>query len=273
MKRNLYSIQTERGRVAYRKSGSAQGPALFLVHGAVGDSRLFRNQLKHFGDRYTVIAIDLPGHGSSYNGAVPSMDDFVDAVRAVAREERLESLVLFGHSMGGCVCFEILKRNAVRVEGLVLISTAPVLPVSKELVRIANGDSMEPLADLLISSVFTEKVDLLASFARKGLAEMDREIIKNDIHLCDRMDYADSMAHISVPTLIVGNSKDAVIPINVTAAMVNSIPGSRLEIFDAAGHVPFFERGDSFNRITDEFLSSIRPAGDDGGEDALTMNA
>jgi pimeloyl-ACP methyl ester carboxylesterase len=50
-------------RVAYRRAGA--GPALLLVHGALGDSRDWRRQLEGLSDELTVVAWDAPGCGGS----------------------------------------------------------------------------------------------------------------------------------------------------------------------------------------------------------------
>lgn len=49
--------------IAYRRAG--KGPLLFLLHGALSDSRDWRRQMDSFGADFTVIAWDAPGCGGS----------------------------------------------------------------------------------------------------------------------------------------------------------------------------------------------------------------
>ncbi len=50
-------------RVTYRQAG--QGPPLVLLHGGLGDSREWRQQLEGLADDFTVTAWDAPGCGGS----------------------------------------------------------------------------------------------------------------------------------------------------------------------------------------------------------------
>ena len=111
MRKHFISESSRWGTLAYRKSGDFPGTALILIHGAVGDSRLFRFQLRHMGDRRTTIALDLPGHGNSRGDGIPTLDDFIDAIEDLRDGEGIGSFVLAGHSMGGGVCLEAARRR------------------------------------------------------------------------------------------------------------------------------------------------------------------
>ncbi len=257
MRKALLTSSARWGKLSYRKSGDFPGTAIILIHGAVGDSRLYRYQLRHFGARYKTIAVDLPGHGQSYTGTRPSIDDFINAIEDILTEESISSFVLIGHSMGGGVCFEAYRRRLRGLAGMVLVSTSPVLPISKGLVDILERDDMDALADLIVGAVFSRKVDILVGFARKGLAEMDRGVINGDVEICRNMDYTGMLPDIHLPVLVVANRGDMVIPCDSTVSISEKIRNSRLVVFDDGGHVPFFENPRDFNEAVDGFLESI----------------
>jgi pimeloyl-ACP methyl ester carboxylesterase len=254
MRKVLLTTTTRWGQISYRKSGDFPGRAIILIHGAVGDSRLFRYQLRHFGARCKTIALDLPGHGQSFNGTDHTLDDFIGAIEDVMKAENIPSCVLIGHSMGGCVCLEAYRRGLPGLAGMVLVSTSPVLPVAPALVDILERDDMDALAELIVGAVFSRKADLLIGFAKKGLYEMSRSVIRSDVDICMEMDYADILGGIRVPVLVVANSGDAVISSTLTASLAEGIPGSRFVQFDHPGHVPFFENAVAFNEAVDAFL-------------------
>jgi len=243
--------------LSYRKTGDFPGTAVILIHGAVGDSRLFRFQLKHFGARYKTIAVDLPGHGHSHTGNAPTLEDFINAIEDIAREEGIPSFVLIGHSMGGGVCLEAFRRRLRGLAGMVLVSTSPVLPVAPALVDILKRDDMDALAELIVGSVFSKKVDLLVGLAKKGLYEMDRDIIKADVEICKQMDYVSILEKIDVPVLVIANQRDVVITSDLSASLAAKIKNSRVVLFDHDGHVPFFEDPHSFNAAVEAFLQEI----------------
>lgn len=257
MRKHLHAQSARWGVLSYRKSGDFPGTALVLVHGAIGDSRLFRYQLKHFGSEYKTIAIDLPGHGHSLKEENPSLDDFINAIEDILEEEKISSFILIGHSMGGGVCLEACKRSLNGLVGMVLISTSPVLPVSQKLIDILERSDMDSLAELLVRSVFSKKVDILIGFAKQGMSGMNEDLIKNDIEICRQMDYCDILASIKIPVLVIATSGDQLISKDMTATFTSVIPNSRLVVFESDGHVPFFENAQAFNQAVDIFIKEI----------------
>jgi pimeloyl-ACP methyl ester carboxylesterase len=108
-------------RVCHEVRGEGS-PALVFVHGWSCDRRYWDQQLRYFGERYQVVAIDLAGHGESgVNRQAWTMSAFGGDVVAVAEQLRLGQMVLIGHSMGGDVIVEAARRLPGRVAGLVWV--------------------------------------------------------------------------------------------------------------------------------------------------------
>jgi pimeloyl-ACP methyl ester carboxylesterase len=109
--------------VRYEVHGSGS-PAVVFVHGWSCDRRYWRRQVSHFAARFTVVAIDLAGHGESGTGRRSwTMPAFGEDVLAVVADLKLPDLVLVGHSMGGDVVVEAARRLPERVRGLVWVDT------------------------------------------------------------------------------------------------------------------------------------------------------
>jgi len=62
---------------------------------------------------------------------------------------------------------------------------------------------------------------------------------------------------IDVPTLVVGGAEDSVTPPDVLRSMAASIPKSRVEILEQAGHLSPLERSAAFNHVASEFLGAL----------------
>src|SRR5712691_10033673 len=52
-------------KIFYREAGSADAPALLLLHGFPSASHMFRDLIPLLADRFRIIAPDLPGFGQS----------------------------------------------------------------------------------------------------------------------------------------------------------------------------------------------------------------
>lgn len=109
--------------IVYSACGAGE-PALLFIHGGLADRTFWEAELKVFGGRHRVIALDLPGHGESgSNREKWGMSEFGADVKAVADTERLKQVVLFGNSLGGPVAVEAALLMAGRVLGVVGVDT------------------------------------------------------------------------------------------------------------------------------------------------------
>ena len=79
-------IDAANGAIAFRNSGG-KGPAAVLIHGNSSSSRVFSRQLDGpLGERFRLVAVDLPGHGASDDAkdrSAYSLPGHVRAIRAV----------------------------------------------------------------------------------------------------------------------------------------------------------------------------------------------
>ena len=117
------AVSTDGIPIHYEAHGQGT-PALIFVHGAVCKRSQWRNQINHFSPHYTVVTIDLAGHGESGTGRkFWSMEAFGEDVSTVVTQLGLEQAVLVGHSMGGSVILEAALRIPDRVLGLVCVDT------------------------------------------------------------------------------------------------------------------------------------------------------
>ena len=97
-------------------------PAIVFVHGWSCDRRYWVGQVGHVAGRFTVVTVDLAGHGESGTDRRSStMPAFGDDVAAVVTGLDLPEVVLVGHSMGGDVIVEVARRLRPRVRGLVWV--------------------------------------------------------------------------------------------------------------------------------------------------------
>ena len=63
-----------------------------------------------------------------------------------------------------------------------------------------------------------------------------------------------------IPTLIVWGDHDGIIPSEHARAAQQTLPNSRLELFEGVGHFPHCEAPERFCRVLAEFMESTAPA-------------
>lgn len=105
----------------YRVLGSGE-PAVLLVHGWCENADYWHTQIDALKSRYTVVALDLAGHGASgANRTDWSIANYAADVATVVRQIPNAHLVLVGHSMGADVALAAVPRLGARVLGVIAV--------------------------------------------------------------------------------------------------------------------------------------------------------
>ncbi len=93
-------------------------PPILLIHGAALNRRMWDPALPILGAEFTVLTIDLPGHGRA--GDRPfRLDQAVAEVVELLRTQAPDGAVLAGDSLGGYVSMAVAGVAPDRVRGLV----------------------------------------------------------------------------------------------------------------------------------------------------------
>ena len=280
---------TVHGRsVSYVEAG--EGPVLLLIHGIAGYCENWREVVEPLARDNTVIVPDLPGHGASAPGGG---DYSIGALAAGLRDLLLalghERATVAGHSLGGGVAMQLAYQFPEMVERLVLVSSGGLGPEVSPVLRAAAL----PGADIFIS-LTAGPGQRLGSALGRGLTAVGlrpnadvAEIARGYASLQDparRAAFLDTLRAVvgiggqrvhagdrlylaeAVPVLIVWGARDSIIPVRHGEDAHRAIPGSRLEIFEDAGHLPQLEAPGRFVAVLERFLRETEPASFDRDE-------
>ena len=105
----------QRQRFHFLEWGDPASPPLLLLHGGNQSSHSWDLVSLHLADRYRVLALDQRGHGDSE-----------DAIAFIG-QQGLEQPIMMGHSMGGRVTMEVLKRRPGIARAAVFVDVGPVI--------------------------------------------------------------------------------------------------------------------------------------------------
>jgi pimeloyl-ACP methyl ester carboxylesterase len=109
--------------IVYTVQGEGE-PAIVFVHCWCCDENYWKNQVPVFEKKYTVVTLDLAGHGESGMGRKDwTIQAFGGDVVAVVEALDLKRVILVGHSMGGPVVLEAARQLGERVIGVVGVDT------------------------------------------------------------------------------------------------------------------------------------------------------
>ena len=126
-------------QVHYRRAGS--GPTIVLLHGGLGASVTLTALIERLADRFTVIAMDLPGCGSSsaLENVEPSISDYASSVLDAIQALGLGHIHLYGKHTGAKVALALAVEHPEVVRHLTLdvLSLAPAGDVRARLAAYA----------------------------------------------------------------------------------------------------------------------------------------
>ena len=224
------------------------GEPVILLHGGLGNSDHWANQVPALADHFRVIAIDSRGQGRSTRtrGRV-SYATMANDVLAVMDSLKLDHAALVGWSDGGEIALEIAVQHPERV--------------SKLFVFGANYDSKG-------SKPRTGRpADTFTAYAAKCRADYAR-LSKTPKAFDDLVDWMlpvwrtpmgftkDQLRAIKAPTLVADGDHDEVIVLDQIKEMAQLIPNAQLAIFQNTSHFALWQDPDDFNKTLLDFLST-----------------
>jgi pimeloyl-ACP methyl ester carboxylesterase len=254
-----------------------EGEPILFVHGISGCWQNWLENLPRFARTNRVIALDLPGFGSS---PMPSweidMPGYGRLLHDFCEKLGVDRATVVGNSMGGFIAVEAVTAIPGRFNRLVLVSAAGIMNTWNPQLRatvtawswkefgprfasrgreiVARPRSRELVFRAFVRYPRRLADDLLLAQIEGGLKRAEgfgdalQALITHDIR--------ERLGAIEMPTLIVWGLSDQVIPVAAAVSYHRRIPDSRLEIFERTGHVPQLERPLRFNRLLEEFLAS-----------------
>ncbi len=269
--------------VAFCRAGT--GPVLMLVHGMAGSSATWRHVMPMLARRFTVIAPDLLGHGDS---AKPrgeySVSGHANLLRDLLTALGLERATFVGQSFGGGVAMQLAYQFPARCERLVLVSSGGLGPEVGGLLRGLSMPGVEHLLPLVCSPALRDAAaraarwlggigfraspaveEIWRSYAaladpatRRAFFCTLRAVIDVGGQAVSATDRLYLAGH--VPTLVIWGARDTIIPVDHAHAAHRAVPGSRLEIFEDAGHFPHCEAPERFVDTLLAFIDTTEPA-------------
>lgn len=251
--------------VAYRDVG--EGGAVVMLHNGGTSSTIWRHQVDALKERHRVVAVDLPGFGSSPRPAVPArLPAMVELVASLIREEDLAPAVLVGNCMGTNIAATLARRHRDLVAGVLAVN-----PLTEEsfsggwigllhrMERVAAGPThaVRSLSRRIRVPRPVGSATVRFQLGDKGLArdlQHDPELVACQVRrdqLPALVDVLDDMGAYgaldvegvpaSVPTWIVWGAQNRVLSRRRGAHLRDVMHAERVEVLDGCGHLPMLE--------------------------------
>jgi pimeloyl-ACP methyl ester esterase len=256
------------GGATLRYDRAGAGPAVLLIHGWLGNRTVWERQVAALRDRFTVVTVDLRGHGESspprsgytIGGMAADMEQLVRAI-GVPR------IALVGWSMGGLIAQELARRLGDRCTALVLVGTTP-----GGLTDAKNPHADLPLVEQMRAAVTADFRGFVRTFVPTLFkAGSEAPLVAWLVGQCQRTpphvaeiclesvlatDFRDKLSAVKAPTLVIHGRHDAIFKLAMGEELKKGIRGAQLVVFEESGHAPNLEEPERFNEVVGEFVAS-----------------
>jgi pimeloyl-ACP methyl ester carboxylesterase len=248
-------------RLRYIKTG--RGPNLVLLHTLRTQLDIFQKVIPPQGKRFTVYALDYPGHGYS---DIPTVDYkpmlFVGAVTGFLDQLDIQDTTLAGISIGGTKNVvsinphDYAKGRGIRRGSLVanLVFGCGLIPILGETVmRFRNRLVERMIFEGGVAEAAAIPPHLMEELYRVGTRPGHYRAFLNLVRNADDWDEAHaSYKNIQIPVLLVYGEHDWSQP-HEPGATLRDIPGARMETVVDGKHLLSLDRPREVVRLITEF--------------------
>ncbi len=265
-------LQLPSQKIAYYESSGA-GPAIMFLHSNSSSGLSFQHQINSWlGEKYRLVAIDLPGHGDSEPFAEMSaygMPNYAATVAAVADALGIPDAVFVGWSLGGHIVLEA-HNQLEKAKGFVIYGTPPLaFPPAMEEAFLPN-----PAVNLGFKPDLTEEEAraYAASFFAPGASVPETpfvtDILRTDgnaraglgasIQPDGYQDEVEIVANLSIPLSIFhGKEEQLVNEAYLRKLKMPTLWRGEIQVISGAGHAPQWEQPEEFNRRLEAFVTDV----------------
>ena len=264
-------LQLPSQKIAYYQSAGT-GPAVMLIHGNSLSGLSYQHQINSsLGEKYRLVAIDLPGHGNSDPAAditTYNMPGYASVIAAIAKALNIQDAVFVGWSLGGHIVLEA-HNQLPQAKGFVIFGAPPLaFPPAMEEAFLPNpavnvgfmADITEQDAQTYAASFFAPGAEAPSSFvkdilrtdgaARAGLAA---SIVPDGYQ-----DEVEIVANLSTPLAILhGKEEQLVNESYISQLTMPTLWRNSIQIIPGAGHAPQWEQPERFNALLDTFITDV----------------
>lgn len=241
---------------------AGSGPVCLMLHGTGAATHSWRDLMPLLALHYTVVALDLPGHGftKSVAGGKVSLDGMATSISELLEHIGLKPDLIVGHSAGVAIGARLLMDRSWSIP---LIGLTPALMpfpglAARLFPQLAKMLFTNPFVAIIFSRMAQAPGQTAKFLARATGSKIDSagdrfytRLFSKSGH-CDgaiRMmanwrleNLRDQLPKLASPTLLIRASQDAAIPKTAIEDAAALIPNCTLEVIEKLGHLAHEEQ-------------------------------
>jgi len=272
------SVKTSHAEISVMDNHGSGTPVV-LLHGNSLGKEVFRSQFGAFEDSRRIVALDLPGHGSSSDAENPRqtycLEGYADCVAETLGKLDIGQSVVVGWSLGGHIGYELLERQP-DLKGLMTISSPPIeqradgsmagFQLFPRLVLLSLAELSDVEIDelaALIGDYDTNETMLQEPDWHRLIARTDglaRQYLFEALAAQPPRRQRELAENSSIPLAIINGGDDRFVDTDYVADLsYRNIWSGKPIIMNGLGHAPHINGPDEFNAILRSFVNDVAP--------------
>jgi pimeloyl-[acyl-carrier protein] methyl ester esterase len=251
----------------YRCEGA--GLPLLFIHGWGVDSRVWRQQAKHFSSNFKVVRVDLPGHGES-GFKKASLADIAIDLKKILNALGVEQCTVVGSSFGGMVALKLYEHHHHIFDRFIFVGSLPKFSKSAdfphgldiERIRKLEGQVEQDypgIVHIFFRSLFTKqeratrRYKWLQRFRRDQGAPV-KAALREYLDILEKEDLRNVFRQVKIPIDFINGRQDPICDYESVLSLKELMPQAEFFFFEDCGHFPFLSQPHEFNCVLERFL-------------------
>ncbi len=251
----------------YRKSGS--GFPIMFIHGFAEDSRIWKYQTAALEKEFMVITPDLPGSGSSQlPDEEMSMELLADFISEILEQEKIQKIILVGHSMGGYAALAFAEKYSSQLLAFSLVHSSGFEDDEtkkenrRKSIRLIENEGKEIFLKAMIPNLYSEaskktKQTEMAEHLTMAMSISSTALQAYYNAMIARPSRIPVLQHTNMPVQFVIGTEDNAVPYAQSMQQCHIPAISTVDILEGIGHNSLFESPDELNSMLNSFCKYV----------------
>jgi non-heme chloroperoxidase len=254
--------------------GNRRGPSMLLIHGWSQSQLCWSRQVaSSLADRFHIVTFDNRGHGMSEKPLLADRYNnprlWADDVAAIIDRTRLDRPVLVAWSYGGFIVSDYVRAYGTdAIAGINLVGGAVTLrPPTFDHFGAGLLANAEDACSSDLNTSIAAVLRFLRAATTQPLAQDDWDttlcanmVVPPEVRhalISRNLDNDDILSTLAIPVLVTHGRSDNIVLDSMAQHVVAVCATAQPSWYDHAGHMPFLEDADRFNRELADFVMSV----------------